>query len=192
VGHKAEERKRRLLFIVLLIMLGLFALLFVNNPKSTKLKAATVNRINRYLQDTAKMHELRTLQVQAENAQAEKLNNADMELASVLDRDRQYGVDLVQDRHQENVYEETKGEDPMDLSDLPQEKIDAKLLHHKWLNDYNKRIDKQYVDIFLANARAAGFEVILNENLDVVKINRIPQSLAGGTENSHGAMAGDK
>lgn len=195
MGHQQKEQgkdKKYLLLLLLLLLLGFSAHFLLENPKAAKLNPTTVNRINRYLQDVAKIHELRAMQVNVENSQAEKLDNSEAQLASIIDRDRQYGVDLVQDRHQETVYEETKGEDPMDLSDLPQEKIDARLLHHKWLNDYNKRLDRQYVDIFLANARAAGFEVLLNENLDVVRIQRIPQSLAGGTENSNGAMAGDK
>lgn len=194
MGHpfKKSSSKKRLLVLLLLLVFGLSAVFFYDQGHSGKLSAATIGRINMHMQNIAKARELRQLQVQADNAEmAPAIDNESAALASLIDRDRKFGVDLVQEAHQEEVLDQTKNDEGMDLSDLPDEKVNIRLLHRKWLNEYDKRLNKQYVNAFLENARDAGYEVLLNDNLDVVQVKRIPQSALGAIEVSKGMAVGE-
>lgn len=184
--------KKRVLWLLLFVLLGLFALYFYDSSSTGAISRASARRINDILQDTARTKELRALQVKIENAEtAPALDNESAALASLVDRDRKYGVDLVQEKHIENVADDTKKPDGMDLSDLPDEKVNLALLHRKWLSDYDKRLNKQYVEAFIANARDAGYNVLLNDNLEVVGVKRIPQSVTSApTESLNGGMLG--
>ncbi len=191
--HEDLQFKKRVLWLLLFVILGLFALYFYDSSTSdVARRKASARRINDILQDTARTKELRALQVQMENAEtAPKLDNESAALASLVDRDRKYGVDLVQEMHQEEVADHTKKSDGMDISGLPDEKVNIALLHRKWLSDYDKRLNKQYVEAFLANARDAGYNVLLNDNLEVVAVKRIPQTVtAAPHESLNGGMLG--
>ncbi len=191
--HEDLKFKKRVLWLLLFVIFGLFALYFYDSSTSdVARRKASSGRINDILKDTARTRELRALQVQLENAaSAPKLDNESAALASLIDRDRKYGVDLVQEMHQEEVADHTKNSDGMDISGLPDEKVNMALLHRKWLSDYDKRLNKQYVEAFLANARDAGYNVLLNDNLEVVAVKRIPQSVsAAPRESLSGGMLG--
>lgn len=190
--HEDLQFKKRVLWLLLFVLLGLFALYFYDSSTTEAISRASARRVNDILQDTARTKELRELQVKIENAEtAPALDNESAALASLIDRDRKYGVDLVQERHIEDVADQTKKSEGMDLSGLPDEKVNLALLHRKWLSDYDKRLNKQYVEAFLANARDAGYNVLLNDNLEVVAVKRIPQSVsAAPIESSNGGMLG--
>ncbi|RME16022.1 MAG: hypothetical protein D6797_05400 [Bdellovibrio sp.] len=110
--------------------------------------------------------------VEAQKALSEKIETFDPSLHKSFDP--VYGSLIDEDLSAEEVekdLQEFEGpREPMGL----EESLDFEQKKKQILEDYQKLSQKEYVRQFLENARAQGFDIQLNKNLEIVNIQRIP------------------
>jgi len=149
-------------------------------PSQEVYSPETLERINRHMQFTEKKTELRALAVEIEN----------FELGSSL-RPGEFGTsptlypysavrDFDSENYPERVYRdiypsEGRYDDPV----LPADRIASMIEQDRWLNKYEAEQRKAFVEAVKENARAAGYELEINDQLQVVKVQRRPNSLQG-------------
>jgi hypothetical protein len=73
----------------------------------------------------------------------------------------------------------------------PEERINTALANKKWIRDYEQHQTQEYVRQFIENARTQGYEVKLNDRLEVVEINRIPKDRVYKGLNSIRRLSGE-
>lgn len=57
-------------------------------------------------------------------------------------------------------------------SALPSEKIQSKIAHKEWTKEYDHSLRKEYVHAFMDNMEKDGYQIKLNENLEVVAVEK--------------------
>ena len=65
--------------------------------------------------------------------------------------------------------------EPLEYESSIESEILSETKEQKLIYEYNQRIEKEYIEAFLQNARNEGYEVILNDNLEVIKVKKIPK-----------------
>ena len=104
---------------------------------------------------------------------APSLDQLDLSFLSNDLRNPAHLANLPQDRSSEDVYRDISPERAADTGHWAEQRINAQLEHKKWMDAYEARYEAEFVNAFLANAREQGYEVELNEQLEVVDIKRI-------------------
>ncbi len=148
------------------------------------LEAKVRDRINRrvteHLQSIDQMKQSEQWRVEQVNRDtAPSLDQLDL---SFLNQDFQYPAHLANlppDRRSEAVYRDITSGSAPSADHWPEQRINAQLEHKRWMQDYETRYEAEFVNAFLANAREQGYEIELNDSLEVVDIKRIrrPQPL---------------
>ncbi len=82
-------------------------------------------------------------------------------------------ANLPPDRSSEKVYRDISTDRSYADSHLADRRIDSQLAHRQWMEEYEALYEAEYIKAFLANARAQGYEIRLNDDLEVVDIRRI-------------------
>ncbi|MCC7403360.1 MAG: hypothetical protein IT288_03095 [Bdellovibrionales bacterium] len=176
---------------VVLIALVLLGLLFLVNTSTTpaarvasKPKASFAPGtpeaelyMDRALQDVATRSEMNESRALLDNAK----------LAPAIDETR---IGLLQrtpyDSYRGFPHEEVENREGQVLQDLvpadryayeghPDVKIQALMARRKFVNEYDRSLREEYVRQFLENARREGYAIQLNDQLEVVRVQRLPK-----------------
>ena len=87
---------------------------------------------------------------------------------------RGLGVDLVIDDGSAAVLEDLEEPINQNNSELtPGERVELSIIRDREIAAYEHEQRLQYVRQFLQNARSKGYDIILNDKLEVVQINRV-------------------
>lgn len=185
---EGENRTSVVLLALLMLFIGGF-LLF--NPGVFDSKdSASVNpddlidqKIDRNLKATSIQKELEAIKVRIANEKAEALKAYDLE---GTDFEAPGGMETLQESHGESITRENEeaiqGNDDGFLN--PSEIINRRLAREQFLQDYDEKYQKLYIREFLKRARDQGYEVRLNDNLEVVDILEVPTDEAMRFPNS--------
>lgn len=144
----------------------------VNDPSPSR---SEDRQLTKYLQDAQKKSELQSLKVEVENQGAQQdelpafmpLDTEDVSEA------RKLGVELESDPSMERIYDELYGSSPDGKWLTPEERISARLSERKWLYEFEKEERKMYIRNFIEAAKAAGYEIQINEDLIVTSVKPI-------------------
>ena len=132
-----------------------------------------IELVNKNLQMDQKIKELRALGVEVKNEK--HLRDIQKKLAEIdHSYQRDLGVDVVVDDGSAAVLEDL--EEPINESNTeltPGERVELSLMRDREIAAYEHQQRLQYVRQFLQNAREKGYDIILNDKLEVVQINRV-------------------
>jgi hypothetical protein len=92
-------------------------------------------------------------------------------------------LDRKQAVHSVQVTREQEANDRTAHTLTPSQQIELDLARKQFMNDYDHKAREQFIQDFLNNARENGFEIQLDENLEVVSVKRNP-ALNGRQPNS--------
>jgi hypothetical protein len=135
---------------------------------SKKLKPKTLEQIDQELKKGLKKIEISATQAELDNNQAPPVP----EEAYVPGREGG-GVNPLQfDQENPGQRVQMDTEQRQQKRGTPDQRISSKVERDAWIRDYEKRQKATYVREFIENARRNGVDVQLNENLDVVGLQR--------------------
>lgn len=177
-----ENQQKKLMWVSLLLLVVALVLIFEDKAidKITAAEQArleqeerrrTLNTINHYLQMTHKEKELKEMSMELENnnlagAIGHGQVRQDIDLPA-----KEFGIDLQQEGVNKHLNEDLSQDGPQELS------IDAKIQSgvalKNWVYKFEERQRREYIRAFLENARADGLNIRLNDNLEVVSVERI-------------------
>lgn len=145
----------------------------VQNKSSSSVVIREDDAVTRHLRESHMRREMLTQQRQLENL---KLRTTDLEVdPNAVDPTRVYGVQLDQEDITDRVFEDLNGTALKNQEITPDERIKARLVNRKWLNEYEKRERITYVKNFIRSAYEHGYEVELDQNLVVVSVRKVTQ-----------------
>lgn len=134
-----------------------------------------VELVNRNLQMDQKIQELKALGVEVKNE--EHLRQIQKKLAELENRDtRGLGVEVIVEDGSAAVLEDLEESANQSDSEMtPQEKIELSMMRQREIAAYEHKQRLQYVRKFLENAREKGYDIVLNDKLEVVRVKKINQ-----------------
>lgn len=140
----------------------------------------TIERINRHMQFTEKKSELRAMAMEAENFEmGARLKPGDFGTDDT--RVPTPGNPFESENTASKVYRDIDPSRAYDTPALPEDRVTSMLEQEQWMNKYDKKQTDAFVNQVRANARAAGYELEINDQLQVVKVHRLPNSVAPPT-----------
>ncbi len=71
------------------------------------------------------------------------------------------------------VYEDLNPNEKGIRTVLPSERIQSKIANRRWVKEYDHEMRREYVYAFIDNMRRDGYEVRINENLEVVNVLKL-------------------
>jgi hypothetical protein len=183
-----SDSAKQYLILIMLVLLGLLFLVNTSTPVVTKTaskpKASFAPGtpeaelyMDRALQDVATRTEMNEARAMLDNSK----------LAPAIDETR---IGLLQrtpyDAYRGYPHEQVENREGQVLEDLvpadryayeghPDVKIQALLARRKFVNEYDRSIREEYVRQFLENARREGYAIQLNDQLEVVRVQRLPK-----------------
>ncbi len=147
----------------------------------------TLERINRHMQFTEAKTQLRSWAVEIENFElGTSLKPGDLG-TSTSPYTYSPTHDFDSENFPERVYRDANpGAGRYDDPVLPTDRITSMVEQDQWLNKYQGEQRKAFVEAVKENARAAGFELEINDQLQVVKIiDRRPNSAGARSPNTN-------
>lgn len=137
----------------------------------------SLQRVNKHLQYLEKKAELERLNAEIQNYEmAHKINPREVLPPDLRPSQLEYER-LEEDNQAEKIYEDLRGSSrSYDTPLTPEERINSALAMRRWAKDYEQHQTAEYVKEFIENARAQGYEVKLNDQLEVVEIHQIPKN----------------
>ncbi|MCB0391704.1 MAG: hypothetical protein KDD58_10440 [Bdellovibrionales bacterium] len=87
-----------------------------------------------------------------------------------------YGIQLEQEYGADDVakYFQQKLEDSSKEYDI-KDRIETHIANERFMKEYNEKYEKEFVKQFVENMNNAGYEVLINDNLQVVRVRKLPQ-----------------
>lgn len=132
--------------------------------------------IQKHLTQTQLEHRVRALSVDMENAEkAPRYDSHQLSKSEEVDRSK-WGVDLRQEDGVHQAMEDLKrGEEESRgiLAQTPEQVVLQEVARREWLNQYDRLYRKEFVQTFLENAKRAGYLIRLDENLEVIGVQKI-------------------
>ena len=141
-----------------------------NKPELNKL---TMERVNDHMRNMDLKRQIQEQKIVVENDEnAPRVGEHPDNLFP--DPVHPHGVVMLEESDQSKVIEEIgEGSKKLNIETNPEEKISANLERERFLSDYNQKLEQAQVEEFLARARADGWEVKLNADLQIVSARRI-------------------
>lgn len=173
-----------LAFFALAVGLVVLSLHLSNTQTAGQKQLASVNpekvlndKINTYLQETARRREIEKmdLELEKDKVKSEFAPGAPQAYAPVPNpSSKPLGVYLDQEDPASEVYKDLYGRNSgAGRPILPEDRINMRIEQRKWINQLQISERKQFIKNFLARARAAGYDLELNDDLVVVKVKRL-------------------
>ncbi len=171
----SQNEKYLTIGICTLLGLMLLSIFLDKDHQVVKQKQAKQNNesLNRSLQDVAKKIEFQQMKAQLENQMtAPKLGeNSTMSSES----DRMSGITLAtEDLGMKAVKDVQLDRRPS--SPTAEDRIEQEIELKKFMSEYNKNLNKAYLKEFVENAREGGYHVVLNDQSEVIKVQKIRKS----------------
>jgi hypothetical protein len=134
---------------------------------------ATIDRINQHLQQTEKQSDLSSLAMEVENANLAPAAR----VAPPIVAYKPYVSPYESEDTAGQVYQDLEpSAGSFDRPHLPEDRIDALIEQRQWLENYNRRQTEQFIRAVKQNARAAGYDLQINNELKVTNVRRIPNA----------------
>lgn len=132
-----------------------------------------VQRVNEHLKIIETTQEIREIQSRLDTPQGSSLAPADINSLPQYDnlQYRRFEEEDQARRVYEDLNPSTKS---FDTPLTPEERINAALANKRWMKDYEEHQKQEYIRAFVENARSQGFEVQINDQLEVVSVKEIP------------------
>ncbi len=197
--NKSEPRDLKRWAAVLLVLLALGLILIANQidiPTAKKKKQNPVyvprpgeKAVNKYLQWTHRKMDLETQRREVENYyMAPKIGQT---LALPTKAMNWGGADLEQEKDLEKLQRDL---DPKAFSERdeksPQQAMEGELYDQQKMREWNDFDRAQYVDEFIRNARAHGYEIKVDSNFVVTEVHKLPQGPRGPASPSETSSSG--
>jgi hypothetical protein len=151
----------------------------LRDPSSVNREGVLNDKINRYLQETARRRELTKMDLELEGEKVKSEFPSDSATYSahpVPEESKSLGVFLDQEDSAGKVYKDLYGRNDSSAETmLPEERINMRIAQRKWINELEMNQRRQFINNFLKSARDAGYDLELNENLVVVKVKKLQQ-----------------
>lgn len=142
---------------------------------NSALSPLTVDRINRHMQLTEKKNELRAMATEVENLEIgshirpEDFNNLGLRASAP-------GNPFESENSASKVLKDLEGSRAFDTPVLPEDRVASMLEQDQWLKKHDKKQTDAFLNAVRENARAAGYDLDINDQLQVVKVRRVPNS----------------
>lgn len=151
----------------------------------------TLHSLNRDIQGAYQKAELESLRIKNENSElAPTIQESDVRpWAQGQDHD---GVDLRQDQRVNQIYEDiSRPRGPQHQT--YEDRVDSVLATRQWMSDYDRHLRDKYVQEVVARARQAGYELKINDRLEVVAVREVgvPQRAYRGPQSLPPTGTGD-
>ncbi|MCB0411192.1 MAG: hypothetical protein KDD22_01615 [Bdellovibrionales bacterium] len=149
-----------------------------NSSKSSDSRQKVLNKINHYLQFADKKSELDQMRVEVQNhEESEPISSADQAKVEKVNLGSLSAYrPVAPETNAKSVYEDLHGPaNSFEAPLTPRDRIEASLARREWVSDYQRHQANEYVEQFVANAKAQGYEVKLNDQMEVVEIQAIPR-----------------
>lgn len=128
--------------------------------------------INRHMQDFELKKDIKRMHAELEWED----NQAKMPSAIPEEGEKPQVMDASVYDHASKVYADLNPDEKGIRTVLPSERIQSKLANRQWLKEYDQETRRQYIYAFIDNMRKDGFNVKLNNNLEVVGVERFRPS----------------
>lgn len=143
-------------------------------PQAFVLPNPSEDRVNRHLQELAAKKEMNAMAIKLENDQfISEAGSRPAEEVWDQPKDRVYGLQLDQEDAAEKVYQDLHHNKSEYSEMLPEDRINARLANAKWIAEMEREEQKQFIANFIRQAREAGYEITLNDQLVVVKVVKV-------------------
>ncbi len=141
--------------------------------REDKVHKRAIELVNKNLQMDQKLKELRELGVEIKNEK--HLREIRKKLAEIdYSYNRDLGVEVTVDDGSAAVLEDLNEQfNQNDIQMTPEERVELSLIRDREIAAYEHEQRLQYVRQFLQNAREKGYDIILNNKLEVVQIHRV-------------------
>ena len=181
-----------LALLLLLLGIGTLSQLESFNSKEQSLSSQVTThlsvqeRINQQLKSVNVSSDLRKRLIEFHNSEAKDLSvengsvflsKPDASGASLSLEQESHGESVVKDLHEVMRSSDDKYKTPGDV-------IDQRLSRNQFLSDYDNKYENEYIRRFINNAREQGYQVELNDQLEVVDIREAPRKEAQRFPNS--------
>jgi hypothetical protein len=190
---KNEQQKKlppRWIIYVGSLSVLLLTVTFLYSPKRNPSKvvhskdmASTNSQIDalvtRHMQDAEIQHMMLTHTREMENLQFQNaLKEPNQNTIITLPETHGYGVQMDSEDASGKVYEDLADDDPNSKfnDNLPADKIYSRLARRKWLNEQERDEKVAFIRNFIRNAHDQGYDVEINQDLVVTRVNRINPS----------------
>lgn len=139
-------------------------------------RSQVTSNINKYLQASTKKSEIDQLRVEVQNSEfSEAIQAGDEKKVALLPKISASEFALLpNDDVSKTIYKDLATDVAAANPLLPRDRIDASIANQEWAANYEQHQRHQYVEEFVENARAKGYEVKLNDKLEVVEVRGIP------------------
>jgi len=171
---------KRLVFVgVILALAAVGAVVMQSAPKSHEMASQKIVRdptavkINKLVEDVKVKEDFLRRQRLLDNLRS-KDTVGDLEVpVTSFESTRSYGVSLDSENTADRLYEELNERPVQTAENTPDARINAMLEKNKWLNQQERQERVQYVRNFIKSAYDRGYEVDLDQNLQVVGVRPI-------------------
>ena len=135
--------------------------------------------MDKALQDAAKRTELESQRMDLDNKKwAPKIDESRIGLMQKRPYDSYQGFTKeVPEDKAADVYADVSHGDRYEYEGHPGPRIESLLARRKFVHEYDKASREEYVRQFLANALKEGYLIQLNDQLEVVRVQRVPTDL---------------
>lgn len=134
---------------------------------------SSLERVNAHLQYIEQQAELRELEARNKIPEPKEIDASSINPFPQFDGTEYQR--FKEDDQAQRIYEDLHGSSKnFDTPLTPKERINAALANKRWLQDYEENQKNEYIRKFIENARSQGYEVELNDQLEVVNIREIP------------------
>lgn len=175
--QSAQDQKAAVLVILLFLGAGIFAFLALQAPsgsaefasRSVKAASPQANELsNSHLFLTSKRIELEQERRRLDNLQ--KAANSASEIVEGNQYRENYGVREDGGRYETAAYDDLRRYEPQVQATSPSYEVQSSLFEKQKLAQYSEEYKQEYARQFIANARAAGYDVRLNSDFVVVSV----------------------
>lgn len=126
------------------------------------------DRVNKHLQDLELKKSFNQMSAQLAWDQAQ----TDLADGLPLEEDEAQVVDIHVNDPSQKVYADLNPEEKGIRTVLPSERIQSRIAHKDWLKDYDHEVRREYVHAFVDNAQKDGYNVKINDKLEVVAVEK--------------------
>ncbi len=136
----------------------------------------TLTTINKHLQWTEKQTELNAIATSVENYEYAP---SPIRAPPILVQQPLINPFQTEDAAGQ-VIRDLEPDHGMDSPRLPAERISSLIEQKQWLEKYNRKQTEEFVRAVRENAREAGYQLEINDQLKVTKVKRLPNSITNG------------
>ena len=143
----------------------------VKKPKP-EINGHTLERIDGHMKNAAIQKQLKMQKIEMENRNQAPAATFNLE-ESFEDPVHSYGVETRADDSLDKINNDIGDEtETLDLKLNPEERVAAKIQKERFMNEYNKAHDQAYVEAFIANAAKDGWEVEVNDKMEIINVRK--------------------